>query len=125
MSELRKKAAPISIGDIKKQLLTRKAELEVELSDLGADRLESDQVQDLGDQALSSTMETLRNSLHDTRIGEYQRVNKALEMIEDGTYGKCVDCGNPISEKRLKLFPNAARCLACQEAFEEGRIAPE
>ena len=41
-------------------------------------------------------------------------------MIEDGTYGECVDCHNPISEKRLKSFPNATRCLVCQEAFEEG-----
>ena len=49
-------------------------------------------------------------------------INNALEMIDNGTYGICTECGNPISEKRLMLFPNATRCLACQEALEEGRV---
>ena len=67
----------------------------------------------------SSTMESLRSSLQDTRLDEYHRIDRALEKIEDGTYGVCADCELPISDKRLASFPNAQRCLACQEAFEE------
>ncbi len=78
-------------------------------------------MQDPGDQALTSTMESLRSSLQDTRIDEFNRIVKALKMIDEGTYGICVDCELPISEKRLKLYPDATRCLACQEAFEEGK----
>lgn len=108
-----------NIDEIKKQLLARKQELESELTRLSRERVSDDQVQDPGDQALSSTMENLRNSLQDADLEEYNKINKALAKIEDGTYGICIDCSQPISEKRLKLFQNATRCLSCQEAFED------
>ncbi len=109
----------VNIGVIKKQLLERKAEIERELQQLTQEKFSDDQVQDPGDQALSSTMESLNSSLQHTKLEEYRRVEMALQMIEDGTYGICVDCGQAISEKRLKSFPNATRCLSCQEIYEE------
>jgi len=110
-----------TLEEIKKDLLEKKHELEQELSRLYQEKFSDDQVQDPGDQALSSTMESLRSTMQDTRLGEYRRLNRALEKIEDGTYGICVECDAPISEKRLKSFPNAERCLVCQEEFEEKR----
>ena len=107
------------IEKIRQELLKRKLELEEELTRLSQEKFSEDQVQDPGDQALSSTMESLKVSLQDTEREEYARIVKALEKIEDGTYGICADCGQPISEKRLKSFPNASRCLICQEAYEE------
>ena len=44
----------------------------------------------------------------------------ALARIEDGGYGDCVDCGEPIDPRRLALDPAAARCVRCAEAAEEG-----
>jgi DnaK suppressor protein len=70
-------------------------------------------------------MESLRSSLQDTRIDEFNRIVKALKMIEEGIYGICADCELPISEKRLKLYPDATRCLACQEIFEENKGVEE
>ncbi|MBA3954521.1 TraR/DksA family transcriptional regulator [Candidatus Dependentiae bacterium] len=107
---------------IKESLLSRKVELEYALSLMYKEKVSDDQVQDTGDQALSSTLEELKISLHNNELDEYQRIVKALDMIENGSYGICSECGNPISEKRLLLFPNATRCLACQEAVEEGRL---
>ena len=78
-----------------------------------------DQVQDPGDQAATSTMEALQVSLQDAEVGEYNRIVDALAKIENGTYGICVDCDNAIAEKRLKSYPNASRCVGCQELFEE------
>ena len=43
----------------------------------------------------------------------------ALARIDAGTYGVCVDCGDTISVERLEFRPEAARCLACQEKFEQ------
>jgi DnaK suppressor protein len=106
-------------GEVKKQLLERKQELERELKQLHQEHFSDGQVQDIADQALSSTMENLNSSLQTTKLDEYRRIIMALEMINEGTYGICVDCHTPISEKRLTLFPNATRCLACQELFEE------
>ncbi len=104
---------------VKKTLLKRKLELEQELTELSQEKFSDGQVQDPGDQALSSTMESVKLSLQDTERTEYHRIVQALEKIEDGTYGICMDCGQPISEKRLTSFPNASRCLSCQEIFEE------
>jgi len=103
---------------IKDQLLRRKWELEEKLTSLSKEQLSDGQVQDPGDQALTSTMEALRMSLQDAEVDEYRRIVSALSKIHEGQYGLCVDCGNPISEKRLQLFPDTTRCLACQEAFE-------
>ncbi len=118
MSDEKKINKDINIEEIKKQLLERKKELDRDLGELYKPTNFSD-VQDVGDQALSSSMETIKISLQDAELDEYNRIAKALEMIEEGTYGICVDCGQPISEKRLKLFPNATRCLKCQELLEE------
>jgi DnaK suppressor protein len=38
----------------------------------------------------------------------------ALERIEHGSYGTCVDCGKPVPPGRLEAKPEAARCVACQ-----------
>ena len=106
---------------IKKNLLVRKAELEQQLESMSREQITDGQVQDSGDQAQSVVMESLRNSLQETEYEEYDRILKALNAIDTGTYGVCSDCGSAISEKRLKYFPNATRCIACQEAFEERR----
>lgn len=103
---------------IKDELLHRKWELEEKLTSLSKEQLSDGQVQDPGDQALTSTMEALRMSLQDAEVDEYRRIVSALGKINEGLYGLCIDCGNPISEKRLQLFPDTTRCLACQEAFE-------
>jgi RNA polymerase-binding transcription factor DksA len=43
----------------------------------------------------------------------------ALARLDAGSYGVCVDCGEKIAEARLEFRPEAARCLPCQERFEE------
>ena len=45
-------------------------------------------------------------------------VRAALARIDAGTYGVCVDCGQPIDEARLEFRPEAARCLADQQKHE-------
>lgn len=110
-----------NLEGIKKELLERKQKLEEAMSMLYKEKVSDDQVQDTGDQALSSSLEEIKISLHNNELDEYQMVMRALEMIDNGTYGICSECGNPISERRLQLFPNSTRCLACQEALEESQ----
>ena len=50
-------------------------------------------------------------------------VERALERIEQGTYGKCVDCGQPIPEKRLEAIPWAARDVKCEEQLEQRNLS--
>jgi DnaK suppressor protein len=48
------------------------------------------------------------------------QLSEALERIDDGTYGICRQCGQPIAAKRLAALPWAAFCVVCQEATAEG-----
>ena len=43
----------------------------------------------------------------------------ALARLDGGTYGVCIDCGENIAQARLEFRPEAARCLTCQEKFED------
>lgn len=113
-----KKSTP-NLETIKKKLLARKNELEEQLAELYKTKEVPSQVQDPGDHAQSLSQETLNISLQDTELMEYNMIRQALKMIEQGTYGLCIECEQPISEKRLKLYPNATRCLVCQELLEE------
>src|SRR5437016_4380783 len=105
--------------DVKKALLERKIELEENLASLSKEKITDDQVKDNGDEALASTMEVLKMSFQDSERNEFEHIVQALAKIENGTYGLCADCGEPISEKRLTMNPNVSRCLVCQEAFED------
>lgn len=42
-----------------------------------------------------------------------QRVQNALLRIEQGTYGRCPRCQNPIAPARLDAFPEAVTCVRC------------
>jgi DnaK suppressor protein len=52
-------------------------------------------------------------------------VEEALKRIEDGTYGRCVVCGQPIPEKRLEAIPWAARCVKDEQALEQRNLSRE
>jgi DnaK suppressor protein len=52
------------------------------------------------------------------------KIEEALERIEDGTYGVCEECGEPIAVERLKARPVTTLCIDCkadQEADEKQR----
>ena len=46
------------------------------------------------------------------------QVAAALQRLDDGTYGTCVDCGKPIPDARLEVRPEAARCVEDQAKAE-------
>ncbi|QYC44772.1 RNA polymerase-binding transcription factor DksA [Nonomuraea coxensis DSM 45129] len=45
----------------------------------------------------------------------------ALKRLEEGVYGRCVDCARPVPEGRLEARPEAARCVQCQGKRERRR----
>lgn len=49
------------------------------------------------------------------------QLNAALTRLENGSYGKCVDCGAVLPDERLEAKPEAARCVTCQARAENGR----
>ncbi len=46
------------------------------------------------------------------------KIEEALRRLEEGTFGYCFECGDEISERRLRALPFALRCKDCEEARE-------
>ncbi len=57
---------------------------------------------------------TLRNNAEWLLV----EVEKALQKLDDGTFGYCEECGTEIDTARLKAIPYASLCLKCQELKE-------
>jgi DnaK suppressor protein len=47
------------------------------------------------------------------RAGEIRRIDAALARLDEGEYGYCVECGEPIAPKRLEIDPAVPRCAGC------------
>ncbi len=52
------------------------------------------------------------------RALQLSRIHSAMKRIEDGEFGYCLSCGDPIAPKRLKIDPAAHLCIACASAAE-------
>jgi RNA polymerase-binding transcription factor DksA len=52
--------------------------------------------------------------------GTLELVNQALDRMEQGRFGQCVECGEPISKPRLQAIPYARHCIRCARKLEEG-----
>ncbi|WP_162599903.1 TraR/DksA family transcriptional regulator [Nocardioides solisilvae] len=46
------------------------------------------------------------------------QIDRALARIDDGTYGVCESCGEPIGKMRVMAFPRATLCLSCKQREE-------
>jgi DnaK suppressor protein len=51
----------------------------------------------------------------------FEQVEAAIERIENGSYGRCEECGEKIPESRLDAIPYTARCIRCASQQEEDR----
>lgn len=71
-----------------------------------------------GDTASELTDADHQAALLDNSAEHRLEVVAALARLDDGTYGTCVDCGQPIPDARLEVRPEAARCVADQEKAE-------
>ncbi len=58
-------------------------------------------------------------ALLEMRARQCQEIETALQLLESGTYGQCIDCEDPILPSRLLARPFAVRCRDCQEAYEK------
>ena len=91
--------------------------LETELSGLmkdSGDGAGQDQA-DMGATSFERDHElTVLNSERD----KLAQIERALVRIDDGTYGVCESCGNPIGKMRLMAFPRATLCMTCKQREE-------
>lgn len=67
------------------------------------------------DLALQSHEEWIFLNRNSIDVMLLREIREALERIDDGEYGHCGECDEPISKKRLEAIPWARHCIECQE----------
>ena len=74
----------------------------------------------LGDTATATLDREIDYSLEENSEHVLRAIDAALQRIEDGTFGICETCGQPISEERLEAIPYATQCIDCRRKGERG-----
>ncbi|MGD1049417.1 MAG: TraR/DksA C4-type zinc finger protein [Candidatus Krumholzibacteriaceae bacterium] len=76
----------------------------------------SNHLADLG----TDYMEKEKNYYYADQEGQYLKsIEAALERLDRGEYGLCIECGDLISEKRLEAVPAAELCIKCKDKKEK------
>ncbi|MBI5764036.1 MAG: TraR/DksA C4-type zinc finger protein [Planctomycetes bacterium] len=73
---------------------------------------------DISDRASEGFEDELAVGLMAIEAAQLEDINEAIERIDQGTYGLCIDCLKAIPKKRLEVLPFAKRCLACEGQSE-------
>jgi DnaK suppressor protein len=86
------------------------------------------EVQEPGDAADRSVQDTDEDSLltdAERASSAVRLIDEALLRLNDGTYGRCIDCGEAIDPRRLRSVPEAARCIDDQEIYDRDHPSGE
>ncbi|MFB0505431.1 MAG: TraR/DksA family transcriptional regulator [Thermodesulfobacteriota bacterium] len=70
------------------------------------------------DQASAEFERDLFFQFHERESSAIKEIYRALGRVEEGTFGICEDCGERISQRRLRANPSATLCLECQKMKE-------
>lgn len=107
---------PTQLTELRADLEAELASLErsMKVTDIGLKPVELDQtavgrlsrMDELQNQAMTKNL----REREDVKLGSLQQ---ALRRIEDGTYGRCTECGEGIPLARLEVFPETATCMEC------------
>ena len=73
---------------------------------------------DTGDESMANALADFNVARLDRHIQGMRDIEAAFQRIKEGTYGVCVDCGDDIALERLRAWPTAKRCHACQQQRE-------
>ena len=76
------------------------------------------EVLDAVESSEADIQEDIEFALIQMKAETLNRIDEALHRLEEATYGYCFECGEEISEKRLRALPFAVRCKDCEEARE-------
>jgi DnaK suppressor protein len=116
--------SPEDLQKFREKLLAQKALLERTMQSAVKEGRQStpDDLQDAADQAVQSYQKELIFLQGSKGHSQLSEVRSALDRLEDGTFGECLQCGNVIGEKRLEAVPWTPHCIACQEKIEAGEI---
>ncbi len=109
------------------KLLVRREGLvgQVQAAEAYSRERDAEATQDPADMAANAYTKELMVSMSANDRQLLELIDAALDRIEEGKYGKCINCGQPIQEKRLEAVPWARHCLRCQDLNERGLLTHE
>ena len=93
-------------------LRTRLSELEARVRSIESE-LDAPGPSDFQERATEREGDEVLEDLGSAGVAEIRMIRAALGRIAEGTYGVCVNCGEPIAHARLEAVPHAARCIRC------------
>lgn len=99
--------------------VVREADAVIVTLELDRGEEDSDVVEDTEDLANDAVEADREEALVEAAQARRGDAVAALARLDAGTYGVCIDCGEQIAAARLEFRPEAARCLACQEKYED------
>jgi len=114
-------------SDLKQMLEDRKKEILGQLKDKIRDvRTENvsgkvNTVLDPGESSEQGIQEDIEFALIQMKAETLNKINEALNRLDEGAYGNCFECGEEISHPRLRALPFAVRCRDCEEARENAQ----
>ena len=98
--------------ELKSELEQRLAELESRLASIKKDVSQAHSV-DSAEQAQERENDEVVDAIGNETAQSIRVIQSALERIEQGVYGSCIDCGEEIDESRLRAVPEATSCVDC------------
>ena len=109
-------------NELKKMLEHRRRELMNEVQgkirDVRSDSMKDREVLDQGESSEVDIQDDIEFALIQMKSETLSKVNEALRRLDENTYGNCFECGDEISEARLRALPFAVRCKDCEEQRE-------
>jgi RNA polymerase-binding transcription factor len=75
-------------------------------------------VLDAAETSESDIQDDIEFALIQMKAETLTKIEEALRRLEENTFGYCFECGEEISERRLRALPFALRCKDCEEARE-------
>ena len=80
--------------------------------------LDADDLPDEMDLASSEYLQSFTFRLRGREKVFLEKIQKALDKLEDGSFGVCEECGGEISTRRLEARPETTLCIRCKEDQE-------
>ena len=107
----------MNIRELKKQLQEKESQLLAGMARGAAEARETRgaEIQDRTDRVASSEMKEGRSQENSYDWNLLIEVREALQRMENGTFGKCSDCGQQIGSDRLNAIPWTPYCLNDQK----------
>jgi len=102
----------VNTATFETRLRDRLDELESRLKGIEAE-LDAPMSADVEERATEREGDEVMEDLGKAGLAEIKMIQAALKRIDDGSYGICVNCGEPISPERLDVLPHAPRCRYC------------